>query len=350
MTFLNTSKTFGRAVATATCGLALAASMALSTAAHADGEVNVYSLRQQFLLEPIFEAFTAETGIEVNVLYSGDEMIERMAQEGENSPADVVMTSSFGTTLRVAEEGLAQAVHSDTLDARIPEQFRDENDQWYALTMRARIIYASRDRVAEGAITDYAQLADPEWEGRICTRSGTHPYNVQLFASRVARYGEEATREWLQGLKNNLARQPDGNDRAQVRAVMEGECDLAVGNSYYYFKMLAEEEQRPWAESVNPVLATAGEHGTHVNVSGVLMAAHAPNPENAIILMEFLAGEQAQRIYADANYEYPVNPSVAPSEALQGLGELTPDSLPLNDVYDNIPTALRLVAEVGYNE
>ncbi len=342
---LRRSLTLGMAAA----GLSLSLGAA-STAAHAEGEVNIYSLRQAFLIEPILEAFTAETGIKVNVLFAKDGLIERLAQEGRNSPADIILTNSFGNTVRLADEGLVQPVDSEVLRERIPAKFRAEDNGWFGLTQRARILYVSKDRVPEGAITTYEELADPKWKGKVCTRSGTHEYNVQLFAAVVSHYGEAKAKEWLEGVKANLARKPQGNDRAQAKAVSEGECDIAVANSYYYFKMLEEEEQKPWAAAVRPTFVTFEGKGTHVNLTGMAMAPHAPNPENAKLLMEFLAGEMAQRLYADVNYEYPVNPAVAPSEALMSIGELKSDDLPLDQVAKNLPAALQIVADTGYNE
>jgi iron(III) transport system substrate-binding protein len=331
-------------------GLVLGMTMAAPVAQAADGEVNIYSMRQAYLIEPILDEFTKETGVKVNVLFANDGLIERLAQEGRNSPADVVLTSSFGNTARLIDEGLAQPVDSETLKARVPTQFRAADNRWFALTLRARLFYTSLERMKDGDLVTYEGLADPKWQGKVCTRSGSHPYNVQMIAAMIAHHGKEDTKTWLEGVKSNLARKPQGNDRAQVKAVSEGECDIAVGNSYYYFKMLDDPEQRGWAEAVRPVFPAFDGGGTHVNVSAMVMAPHAPNPENAVLLMEYLTGETAQRIYADVNFEYPVNPDVAPSEALAGIGKLTPDSLTLDQVASNLRDALQLVAEVGYNE
>ncbi len=331
-------------------GLVLGMSMAMPVAQAADGEVNIYSMRQAYLIEPILEEFTKETGVKVNVLFADDGLIERLAQEGPNSPADIVLTSSFGNTARLVDEGLTQPVESDTLMARVPEQFRAADNSWFALTLRARIFYTSKERMKEGDLVTYEGLADPKWKGKVCTRSGTHPYNVQMIAAMIAHKGTAETKTWLEGVKANLARKPQGNDRAQVKAVSEGECDIAVGNSYYFFKMLDNDEQRGWAEAVNPVFPKFEGGGTHVNVSAMVMTPHAPNRDNAVLLMEYLTGEAAQRIYADVNFEYPVNPNVKPSDALAGIGDLTPDSLTLDQIAANLRDALQLVAEVGYNE
>ena len=227
---------------------------------------------------------------------------------------------------------------------------RDPEGHWFALTQRGRAIYASKDRVAEGEITSYEDLADPKWEGKICTRSGTHVYNVALFASMIAVHGEEKAKEWLEGLKNNLARKPQGNDRAQVKAIKEGVCDVAIGNTYYYGKMLDNEEQRPWAESVNIVFPNQADRGMSMNISGMSLIKDGPNRENAVKLMEFLTGDVAQQIYAEVNYEYPVKPGVEWAENVKSWGTFKADELPLSDIARLSPDAIKLVDTVGYNE
>lgn len=319
-------------------------------AARAADAVNVYSMRQPFLMQPLFDAFSAETGITVNTMFAKKGLIERMEREGANSPADVIMTNSFGNTLKLLERNLIQPLSDPVLEANIPAAWRAADGSWFALTRRARLIYASKERVTPGEITRYEDLADPKWRGRICTRSGTHPYNIQLFASMIAHHQNDGALTWLQDLKDNLARKPQGNDRAQVKAISQGECDLALGNSYYMGKMLANPEQTEWAESVFLVMPNADERGTHVNVSGMALARHAPDRDNAIRLMRYLSGKVAQQHYAEVNYEYPVNPDVEPSELVRGWGTLKADSLPLEAIAELQGEALKLVHEVGYNE
>ena len=325
-----------------------ATAMAATTAAAE--EVNVYSLRQAFLVEPLFEKFTAETGIDVNVIFAEKGLVERIKQEGANSPADILMTVDISRIQQAVDAGVTEAVSNDTLAANIPAHLRDPEGHWFALTQRGRAIYASKDRVAEGEITSYEDLADPKWEGRICTRSGTHVYNVALFASMISVHGEEKAKEWLQGLKNNLARKPQGNDRAQVKAIKEGECDLAIGNTYYYGKMLDNEEQRPWAEAVNLVFPNQDGRGMSMNISGMSLIADAPNHDNAIKLMEFLSGDVAQGIYAEVNYEYPVKPGVEWAENVKSWGTFKADDLSLAEIARLSPDAIKMVDEIGYNE
>ena len=313
-------------------------------------EVNVYSLRQEFLVEPLFEKFTEQTGVKVNVIFAEKGLVERIKQEGANSPADILMTVDISRIQQAVDAGVTEAVSNDVINGNIPAHLRDPEGHWFALTQRGRAIYASKDRVAEGEITSYEDLADPKWEGKICTRSGTHVYNVALFASMIAVHGEEKAKEWLEGLKNNLARKPQGNDRAQVKAIKEGVCDVAIGNTYYYGKMLDNDEQRPWAESVNIVFPNQADRGMSMNISGMSLIKDGPNRENAVKLMEFLTGDVAQQIYAEVNYEYPVKPGVEWAENVKSWGTFKADELPLSDIARLSPDAIKLVDTVGYNE
>ncbi|WP_165854992.1 Fe(3+) ABC transporter substrate-binding protein [Marinobacter sp. JSM 1782161] len=336
-------------IRTAVIALATAACTAGSLQANAAGEVNIYSYRQPYLLEPLLEAFTRETGIETNVVFARAGLAERLEREGRNSPADVVMTVDISRLSELVGGNLTAAVETDTLTGDIPENLRHPEGKWYGLTTRARLIFVSKERVEPGAISTYEDLADPQWEGRICTRSGKHPYNVALFASMIAHHGEREAETWLAGLKNNLARRPQGGDRDQIMAISEGVCDVAIGNSYYYGKMLEDENQRPAAESVNLVFPNAEGRGTHVNVSGMALTQSAPNRDNAIKLMEYLTTPEAQSIYAKVNYEYPANPDVPPSEAVASWGYLNPDSLSLNEIAANREAAVKMVDRVNYD-
>ena len=324
--------------------------MALSpAAAFADGEVNIYSYRQAFLLNPLLEAFTEETGIETNVVFAKKGLAERLEREGRNSPADLVMTVDISRISELVDRDLVASVDNDTLEENIPENLRHPDGKWFALTTRGRIIYASKERVEEGEITTYEELADPKWEDRICTRSGKHPYNIALFSSMIAHHGEAETEKWLEGLKDNLARKPQGGDRDQIKAIAEGVCDVSIGNSYYYGHMLQDENQRPIAEQVRLVFPNAEGRGTHVNISGISLTKSAPNRENAIKLMEFLSSPKAQRIYAEANTEYPANPEVKPSGLVAEWGEINPDNLSLQEIADNRNAAVKLVDRVDYD-
>jgi len=324
--------------------------MALAFAAPAlADEVNVYSLRQPELIQPLLDAFTAETGIAVNIAFVDKGMVERLVAEGSRSPADLVLTVDIARLAQVVEAGVTQPVESAVLEANVPAEFRDPGKQWFGLTSRARIVYASRERVADGEVTTYEDLADPKWQGRICTRPGTHDYNLGLMAAMILHHGEAAARDWAAGLKANLAKKPEGSDRAQVKSIWAGECDISLGNTYYMGEMLADPEQAQWAGSVRIVYPAFEGGGTHVNVSGVAMTKAAPNRAAALKLMEFLSSDEAQEIYAGLNHEFPVKPGVARSVLVESWGAFQPDTVNLMELAARRPVALRLMEEVNFD-
>ncbi|WP_289041610.1 Fe(3+) ABC transporter substrate-binding protein [uncultured Aliiroseovarius sp.] len=327
----------------------LIAATALTPFAASADEVNVYSYRQPELIQPLTDAFTEETGIDVNVAYLNKGMVERLKAEGERSPADLIFTVDISRLAGVVDEGLTQAVDNETLKANIPATYRDPDGHWFGLTTRARIVYASKDRVADGEVTTYEDLADPKWKGRICTRSGTHAYTLALVSAYLTHHGAEETKTWLEGVKANLARKPQGNDRAQVKAIWAGECDVAIGNTYYMGKMVNDPEQKEWADSVNVVFPVFKGQGTHVNVSGVALAKNAPNKDGAVKLMEFLSSPKAQEIYAAQNFEYPIAPGTEAVDLVKSWGSFTPDSLNLMEVAGHRADALKLVQEVDFD-
>lgn len=332
-------------------GAALALAMALAAAGQgARDEVNVYSYRQPFLIRPLFDAFERQTGIKVNVVFAEKGLVERLRQEGDNSPADLIFTVDIGRLSDAREAGLTQPVKTELLERNIPARFREPEGHWHGLTTRARVVFASRERVNPAEVTSYEDLAAPRWRGRICTRSGSHVYQVALLAAMIAHHGEDAAEAWLRGLKANLARKPQGNDRAQVKAISEGECDVSLGNNYYYGNMLEDEEQQAWARSVNVLFPVLGGQGTHLNISGMALTRSAPNKENAIRLMEFLAGDFAQQMYAEQNFEYPVKDGVPWNGLLRSLGAFDADTLPLAEIAKYRAAAIKLVDKVGYND
>ena len=335
--------------------LSLTAALAVTVAsvpARAAGEVNVYTYRQPSLIDPLFKEFTARSGIRVRTVFAENGLVERLAQEGRNSPADVLLTADVGRLVEAANRGLGQAVTSPAILDKVPASLRDPGNLWFGLTMRARVVYASRARSDIGAIS-YEELADPKWQGRICLRAGNHPYNLGLIAAMIAHKGEDQARQWLKGLKANLAVRPSGNDRSQAKSVFAGECDLAIANTYYMGKMLTndeEPEQKDWAKAVKIVFPSSADFGTHVNISGMLLTKNAPNHESAVKLMEFLASDEAQRLYAEGNFEYPVNPAIAPSELVKSWGNFTPDTLNVAEIAKYEPAAAKLVDEVEFND
>jgi iron(III) transport system substrate-binding protein len=314
-------------------------------------EVNVYSYRQPFLIQPMFDAFTRDTGVKVNVVFAKQGLVERLKQEGRNSPADLIFTVDIGRLNDAYEAGVTAPIETAQLTTNIPAAFRQAEGHWYGLTQRARIIYASKDRVSrDDAPKSYEELADPKWAGRICTRAGNHVYQVALTAAIIAHHGEEKAEAWLRGLKSNLARKPQGNDRAQIKAINEGECDISLGNNYYFGLMLQNKEQFAWAQSVYPVFPKIGDRGTHVNISGMALTKASPNRDNAVKLMEFLTGDLAQQMYSEQNFEYPVVASVPQAGLLRSMGDLHPDDLPLDRIAELRADAFKLVDKVGYND
>lgn len=312
-------------------------------------DVNVYSYRQPDLIRPLTDAFTEKTGIDVNVAYLDKGLVERLLAEGKRTPADVILTVDISRLAQAVEAGVTQPVQSDIMKANVPAEFRDPEGNWWGLTTRARVIYASKDRVARGEITTYEELTDPKWAGRICTRSGTHAYMTGLTSAMIYHLGQDRAKSWLKMLKANLARKPQGNDRAQVKAIWAGECDISLGNTYYMGAMLADPEQAEWANSVRLDFPVFEGGGTHMNVSGVAMVKDAPHPENALKFMEFLTSPAAQKIYADANYEYPVAPGTAPSDLVAGWGAFKADSVNLMELAHLRADALRITEEVDFD-
>ena len=312
-------------------------------------EVNLYSHRQPELIQPLMDAFTAQTGITVNIAFVDKGMAERLKAEGDRSPADLVLTVDIGRLIELVDANVTQAVDNATLTANIPAEFRDPANQWFGLTTRARIIYASVERVQPGEITSYEDLADPKWLGRLCMRSGLNDYNVALTAAFLAHHTPAETTTWLTGLKANLARKPTGGDRDQVKSIAAGECDIGLGNTYYIGQMLSDPEQVDFARAVRidfPVFEGAG---THMNVSGIALTKAAPNKDAAIKLMEWLTSDEAQKIYAETNHEFPVKAGVPRSDLVQAWGEFTTDTISLADIAANRPAAVKLIETVDFD-
>lgn len=324
---------------------------AMATSASA-AEINLYSYRQPFLMNPLLDAFTKETGIKVNMVYLKKGMLERLKAEGANSPADLVLTADIGNLHNLVEAGLLQPSKSSILEHNVPAQFRHADGLWYGLTTRARIIFAHKKRVRPGEVTTYEDLAKPHMKGRVCTRSGKHVYNVSLLASIIAAEGEAAAEAWAKGVKANLARKPQGNDRSQVKAVYQGECDVALGNTYYMGKMATNEkkpEQKKWAAAVNVIFPNQGGRGTHVNISGAGVTKSAKNKANAVKLIEFLSGDAAQKIYAEDNFEYPIKAGVKLHPIVAGWGKFKADETFLSKIAEHRITATRIMDKVRFD-
>ena len=315
-------------------------------------DLNIYSQREPFLIEPFLKAFTDQTGIKTKVLYSKKGLAQRLKSEGRKSPADVVLTVDIARLSVYDDMGLLSKTASTTLKKNIPAHLRSPENSWFALSKRSRILATSKDRVGAAEITRIEDLADPKWKGRICTRPGSHVYNRALMASIIAHHGSEAAEEWAKGLVANLARKPQGNDRAQVKAIYEGVCDVALINSYYYGNMKFSEdaEQRAWADAMNIVFPNQGENdrGAHINVSGGGVAIHSKNKEAAIKLLEFLSEATSQKLYGEVNYEYPVNPAVIVDGELASWGTFKEDQLPIQKIADLSREAQMMIDRVGW--
>ena len=325
----------------------------LVAAPAAAAEVNLYSYRQPFLIEPILAKFTEETGIEVNVVFAKKGMIDKIRAAGANNPADAVLTVDIGRLDGLVAAELLEPVSSPVLEANIPSTLRHPDGLWFGLTTRARVVFAHRTRVGEDEIRNTSDLADPRFKGRVCSRSGKHGYNVAFLAAIVARMGESAAEEWLQGVKANLARKPQGNDRAQAKAIYEGVCDVALGNTYYMGKMAMNKkkpEQQDWARAVRVQFLDQDGPGQHVNISGAGVIKGAKNREDAVRLIEFLAGDIAQGMYASSNFEYPVKAGIATDPLIESLGEFRADTIPVSEIARHRKTASRIVDRVRFEE
>jgi iron(III) transport system substrate-binding protein len=332
--------------------LALAIAMVAIGGANGTAQqtLNLYTTREPGLIQPLLDAFTKSTGIKVNSIFLKDGLAERVASEGTRSPADVLMTVDIAALIDLVDKGLTQPVQSKILSSTVPSHLRGANGEWFALSLRARVVYARPD-LNLNAIT-YEQLADPRWAKKLCSRAGQHPYNNALIAHYIARHGEAKAETWLRGLKAALARPAAGGDRDGARDIVGGICDVAVANSYYVGLMRSGAggaDQKKWGDSIKVLLPTFEGGGTHVNISGAAVARHAPNRAAAQQLLEFLVSDEAQRIYAEANYEYPVSARAAVHPIIKALGPLTTDTTPITEIAKHRAAASRLVDKVGFD-
>ena len=333
----------------------LAATTYLTTPmAHAaDGEVTLYTTREPALIQPLLDAFTLRSKVKVNTVFMKDGLLERVKAEGDRSAADLLMTVDIGNLIDLVDGGVTQPVQSAELTSAIPAGLRDPANQWFALSTRARVLYADQAQ-SFGSDFTYQQLADPKYKNKVCIRAGQHPYNTALVAAMIAHDGEAKTESWLRGVKANLARKATGGDRDVARDILGGICDVGLANSYYVGHMKASApgtDARKWGDAIQVLKPTFGpEGGTHVNVSGAAVAKHAPQRENAVKLLEYLVSPTAQVIYAKANYEYPVREGVALDPIIdQTIGTLKIDSLPLAEIAKHRKQASMLVDKVGFD-
>ena len=315
-------------------------------------EINIYSHRQPFLINPFLEEFTNETGIKTNVVYSKTGLAERLQAEGENSPADVILTVDIARLYVYKDKDLLASIESKKLEKNIPQHLRSPDNTWFGLSKRSRVIVVSKDSDASEKIKRIEDLSDPQWKGKICSRPGSHVYNRGIMASVLAALGEEKAEKWAKDMVSNFAKRPQGNDRAQVKAIHEGECEIALINNYYFGKLKFSEdpEQRKWAESVRLVFPNQaeGDRGAHVNISGGGIAKFSKNKEEAQKLLEFLTSEKAQKLYGEINFEYPANLKIEPGDELKSWGSFREDTLPIIKIAELAPEAQKIIDRVGW--
>jgi iron(III) transport system substrate-binding protein len=315
-------------------------------------EINIYSHRQPFLINPFLEAFTAETGIKTNIVYSKTGLAERLQAEGANSPADLILTVDIARLYIYRDKDLLASIDSSLLKANIPSYLRSDDNTWFGLSKRARVIIVNKDRVNFDEIKKIEDLSNPKWKGRICSRPGSHVYNRALMASIIAANGEVEAEKWAEGLVLNLARRPQGNDRAQVKAIYEGQCDIAIINNYYFGKLKFSEDpkQREWTKNLKLIFPNQekGDRGSHVNISGGGVVKFSKNKKEAIALLEYLTSETAQKLYGKINFEYPVNPSVESSEELNSWGVFREDRIPIVNIAKLAPLAQKIIDRSGW--
>lgn len=315
------------------------------------GIVNVYTDRHYDTDEELYKTFTEETGIEVNIVKAdSDELIERLDREGESTEADVLITADAGRLHRAKSKDLLQSVDSEVLSENVPENLKDVDNAWYGLTVRGRVIVYSKDRVNPEELSTYQDLTTDKWNGKVLVRSSSNIYNQSLLSSFIELYGEDKASEWAEGIVNNMAREPQGNDRDQAKAIVAGEGDLAIMNTYYIGKMLnsSDPQEVEVANQVGVFFPNQESDGTHINISGAGVTKNSQNPENALKLIEFLSSEKAQKQFAEANYEYPVNNNVEPSELLKSWGEFNTQEIKLSSLGENNTEAVKIFDRVEW--
>lgn len=349
---LSHSSNKGRMLARFAQILTVSTYLGVLPATAAAAEVTLYTTREPGLIQPLLNTFTAQSGVKVNTVFLKDGLLERVKAEGSRSPADVLMTVDVGALVDLVQAGLTQPMKSAAVNAAIPAHLRGADNQWFALSIRARVLYADKNQ--KFPAMHYEDLADPRWKGKLCIRSGQHPYNTALVAAMLAQHGEAKTETWLRGLKNNLARKATGGDRDVARDILGGICDIGVANSYYVGQMKAAalgSDNRKWGDAIQVIRPTfAKSNGTHINISGAAVAKYAPNKTQAVQLLEFLVSPKAQQIYAQSNYEYPVRKGVSVDPIIaQSIGSITPDTTPLMEIVRSRQKASLLIDKVGFD-
>jgi iron(III) transport system substrate-binding protein len=314
-------------------------------------QVNLYSARKETLIKPLLDKFTQETGISVNLVTGkADNLITRLKSEDKYSPADLLLTTDVGRLYRAKEQGLTQPILVSEAIATLPNNFRDEQGHWLGLSLRARPLMVSVDRVDTKTISNLEDLVSPQWKGRVCIRSSSNIYNQSMVASLIAQMGESAAQEWVDGLVNNFARDPQGGDTDQIKAVAAGLCDVAIANTYYLAGMLSSQDEttQQQAKQVKVIWPNQSDRGTHINISGVALAKNAPNKDAALKLIDFLLSKESQLWYATTNHEYPILANVAWSELLQSFGTFKTEQVPLSQLGELNAAAVKMMDRAGW--
>ena len=321
------------------------------TAAFAEGELNLYSSRHYDTDERLYSDFTDMTGITINRIEgNADELITRMQAEGANSPADVLLTVDTSRLERAKDAGVLQSVDSEVLESRIPANLQDADNMWFGFSQRARIIFYDKSDVQNPPM-DYVSLADPAYKGQVCHRSSSNVYSQTLLSAVIENHGADAARDWAQGVVDNFARDPQGGDTDQLRGLVSGECDISISNTYYFARALRRDVDGlpdDALANIGWVFPAQNAEGAHMNLSGGGVAANAPNRDNAIKFLEYLASDQAQQYFSAGNDEFPAVPGVALSDSVAKLGMFRPDAVDLSKVAKNVPTAQSIFNEVGW--
>lgn len=334
----------------ATTVLAVALTAAIATTAAAEGELNIYSSRHYDTDEQLYSDFEKATGITINRIEgNADELIARMKAEGENSPADILITVDTSRLTRAKDAGVLQSIDSDVLESRVPAYLQDEDNQWFGFSQRSRIIFYDKDEVANPPLT-YLDLADPAYKGKVCIRSSKNTYNQTLLASIVTHHGTDAARSWAEGVVANMARDPQGGDTDQIRGLVSGECDISVANSYYFARSIRKDVKgvSEHRDQIGWLFPSQNTEGAHMNLSGGGVALHAPNKDNAVKFLEYLASDSAQAYFSAGNDEYPAVPGVGLAPSIAALGHFKPDDVNLSEVAKNLPEAQKIFNDAGW--
>ena len=312
--------------------------------------LNIYSHRQPYLLKPFIEDYSKKTGIKINVVYSSKGLAQRLSSEGKNTKADLILTVDIGRLHRYQDLGLLASIKSEILEMKIPYYLRSKDNTWFGLSKRTRVIAVSKQRVELGAITTFEDLAKPKWKGKVCSRPGSHVYNRALMSSIIAAHGENKAIKWAKGLVSNLAKKPQGNDRSQVKSIFSGECDIVIINHYYFGKLTysSNKEHRKWANSARIIFPNQGDNqrGAHINISGGGVVKFSKNKDQAQKFLEYLVNVDAQKLYGDVNFEYPINNNSKLSDKLQALGTFKEDSIPIDEIARLAPKAQEIIDKV----